>query len=236
MTTKTIIETIGTIEKKEKVSSINEKRLVLETHQPFPGYHGERIPDKLSPRSVFLIIKSKYGHENIVRKIQKIKKNNNLTFDGTPGNINIFNKQVQCIRLKGLKNYLEISKIISIFEDNKIFFMKNKKIDPYESLIKIAKYFILEEIENKIYQDMEIPEIKYFEIPSRISWANFEKITLDIKRNIEFSNWDAAIGSFYRKYGLVDMIRIYHKKTDLNHKNFLCLKEIYHKEISKLNS
>lgn len=236
MATKTIIETIGTIEKKEKVSSIDAKKLVLEVLQPFPGYHGDTIPSSTDPGSLFLIIKSKYGHENLIRKIQKIKNNLNFVFDGTPGTIKLQNIQVQCIRIKGLNNYNEISKVISILEDNKIYLRKNKKIEPFESIIKIAKYFILEEIEKKFYIDQENSDLRYFEIPSRISWSNFEKITLHIKRNSDFSNWDAALGSFYRKNGLLDMVRIYDKNPKTDPDNYFMIKEKYINEIIKLKS
>ncbi|MDZ7744042.1 MAG: hypothetical protein U5Q03_20495 [Bacteroidota bacterium] len=103
---------------------------------------------------------------------------------------------------------------------------------PYEGLIKIKKCFLLDELDNGIYMDKENPEMGYFEIPVKLNFAQFEQMTLDIKRNIKENNWDAALGILYRKSGLVDMIRIYDTNVCLG--QCLFLNEKYHKEINKL--
>jgi hypothetical protein len=49
----------------------------------------------------------------------------------------------------------------------------------------------------------------YFQLPRPLKWNDFETITLDIKRNMEDINFDAALATLYRKNGMVDYIRIY---------------------------
>jgi len=53
------IQTIGTVIKKEKLASVesatSSQALILESLQPFPGYHGTTIPDQLDPDSLFAV-------------------------------------------------------------------------------------------------------------------------------------------------------------------------------------
>ena len=85
MNERILLETIGTIEKKEMLGSVGYKELVLETSHPFPGYHGTTVPDHIKPNSLFALTRSKYTEEKIIRVIQKIKSEHNFKFDATPG-------------------------------------------------------------------------------------------------------------------------------------------------------
>ena len=79
--------------------------------------------------------------------------------------------------------------------------------------------------------DKETPEMGYFEVPLQLDWDTFEEITLDIKRNIEDNNFDAALGTFYRKNGLKDIIRIFDTNVCLG--ECLFLREKYCSSIDK---
>ena len=99
--------------------------------------------------------------------------------------------------------------------------MKGRKIESYSGSMKIKKYFLLDEVNEGIYMDRETPEMAYFEIPFQLDWATFEKITIDLKHNIEDNNFDAALGTLYRKNGLKDIIRIYDTNVCLGECLFL---------------
>jgi len=224
-----IIETIGSIEKKEIIESLNFDDLVLESLHPFPGYHGTSVPDQTNPKSVFLVLRNNYPEEDIIRAILKIKQKLPTYFDASPGTITIFNQVEPCIRVKELDNYTFIPELLSQFKSEGFAFMKSRKVDSYEGLIRIKKYFILDEINDGIYMDKETPEMGYFEIPIQLDWDSFEKITLDIKRNIEENNFDAALGTIYRKNGLKDIIRIFDTNVCLG--ECLFLREKYNSAI-----
>lgn len=211
MTTKfnEIIETIGTIKKKESLVTINSDDLVLESLHPFPGYHGTTVPDKTNPKSIFFVLRSNFTEEDIIRAILRIKEKFHTYFDAAPGKISIFNRMKTCIRIKDLEHYIFVPELLSHFKSEGFLFMKGRKIDAYEGLISIKKYFHLDEINDGVYMDKETHEMGYFEISTQLDWNTFEKITLDIKRNIEDNNFDAALGSIYRKTGLKDIIRIF---------------------------
>jgi len=212
MNQKILLETIGTIEKKEMLGPVGYKELVLEAFQPFPGYHGTNIPDHIKPNSLFAITRSKYTEEKIIRAIQKIKSERGFSFDGSPGMVTLYNMLNPCIRFKDLDTYDELLPILKAFEDEGIEFMSNRKIEPYTGIIKVKKYFLVEVLSDYLFKDAEDPNMHYFSIPIQLRFNQFEKITIDLKNNLEDARFDAALGTIFRKTGVIDVIRIYDDK------------------------
>jgi hypothetical protein len=212
MSQKILLETIGTIEKKEMLGPVGYKELVLEAFHPFPGYHGTTVPDHVRPNALFAITRSKYTEEKLIRVTQKIKNERNLTFDGTPGMVTLYNMLNPCIRFKELTSYEAVPSILKAYEDDGIEFMSNRKIEPYSGIIKVKKYFLMEVISDILFKDAEDPNMHYFSIPVQLRFNQFEKITIDLKHNLEDPKFDAALGTIFRKSGLVDIIRIYDDK------------------------
>jgi len=215
MSQKIILETIGTIEKKELLGPVGYSDLVLESFEPFPGYHGTTVPDSMKPRSLFIITRSKYIEEKIIRMTQKIKKEHNFEFDGTPGLVTLYNMLNPCIRLKNLKSYERVPDIIQAYKDEGIEFMSNRKIEPFTGIIKVKKYFLLEVISEDLFIDAEDKNMFYFAIPAQLRFPQFEKITMDIKQNMAEHNFDVAMGTVFRRFGLIDLIRVYDENTSL---------------------
>jgi len=212
MSNRILLETLGTIEKKEMLGPVGYKELVLEAFQPFPGYHGTTVPDKDTPRSLFAITRSKYTEEKLIRVTQKIKSEKKMHFDATPGMVTLYNMLNPCLRFKNLSSYTEVPDILKAYEEEGIEFMSNRNIEPYSGIIKVKKYFLVEVISDSIFLDAEDPNMFYFSIPFQLRFNQFEKITLDLKQNIDDANFDAALGTIYRKSGLIDLIRIYAEK------------------------
>ena len=212
MKEKLLIETIGTIEKKESLVTVGFKDLVLESLHPYPGYHGETVPDSEKPKSLFFITRSKYSEEKIIRVTQKIKKDRKLEFDGSPGLVTLYNMLNPCIRVRDVDSFNEVENILAAYKEEGIEFMSNRKIEPYSGNIKIKKYFLLDPITNCTFRDAEDSAMHYFTIPVQLRWNVFEKMTVEIKQNLENKNFDAALGTFFRREGLIDVIRLYDEK------------------------
>ncbi len=208
-----IIETIGHIEKKETLQSIGYKYLVLESEHPFPGYHGTTVPDQDNPKSLFLLTKTKYTDEFIIRSIKAVKTKHKITFDGTPAKVFFKTSMVQSIRIKGLENYEMVPEILKAFNDEGIAFLPAKKVKPYYGLIRVTKYFLLNPTTDCTLQDSEVASMKYFQVPVKLDWDDFEEMTTHVKRNIDDNNWDAALATIYRKTGIEDHIRIYNDQN-----------------------
>ena len=230
-----VLETVGTITKRETLSSIEHdtnKALVLETKKPYPGYHGTTIPDQLNPMSLFFVTDKKYTGEKIIRATMAVKKEFDETFDAVPGLITVFNELTPCIRIKDLNSYDKVSQLIKLYRTNGVDFMKARKMERSSGLIKIRKYFELKKFDENLYKDLEIPEMAYFVIPCLLDWDVFESITENMKVNPKYNNFDAAIGVFFTPQGVVDTVRIFKKDIDID--EIKLLKSRYLQEISRL--
>ncbi len=227
------LETVGTVSKKEHLSVAdmdNCKILILENTEPFPGYHGLNLPKENKAESLFLVTKSAYNDEKIIRAIQHIKKQNpELTFDGTPGTINLYNSPVGVVRIKDM-SYEAVPLLVKLFENEGISFKKKKKLPPYQCTIKIRKFFKMQQVEEGIYRDTDIKEMYYLVIPKALRWNSFEKITMEIKYNMEDNNYDAAMVSVFYEHGILDLVRIYDQKYSIEK-----LRTIRKKYLEKIN-
>lgn len=228
-----VIETFGSITKVEQLhtleSKIIENTFVLETHEPFPGYHGENLPSDPIPHHIFLVTKKEYSGETILRVSQKIKHYFNHSFGAIQGELHIFNTKLNCIRLKDLSGFELIPELQSCYQSEGIEFMRKRRYNK-PGLIRVNKYFELKEITAGIYKDLIDLRMFYLEIPVQLTWKLFEQITFSIKNNLDNRNFDAALGILYRQ-DLVDVVRIFEKDCSLDRLH--SLKERYLAEIQR---
>ena len=234
METHRIIETIGAVAKEEKLVSLLEQimpnTLVLETGEPYPGYHGANLPTEPSPVSVFLVTRKKYSTVRILRTSSNIRKYFDHYFDAAAGVICFGNNIHYCIRIKDLDNYQLIGKLQESFTEEGIQFARSKNVSA-TAIIKLKKPFIIEELEKGIYRDVMDPSMHYLSIPKQINWQIFARITGIIKNNIDNANFDAAIAAIYAS-NILDVVRIYAKEISLEKLRWL--KSKYSEEIIKL--
>ena len=230
------IKSIGFVTKKELVKSVEfdtrSKIMMLESDKPFPGYYIRHSnPFEKQVYSIFVITKLLYNDERIIRAIQAVKKDSNFTFDGAPGSIIYQNKSYNLIRFKDLP-YSGVDEVLSQFIQNGIEFRKAIKIRSSETLIKVRKFFSMKEKMDNVFQDENEEYLSYIVLPSNIRWSTFEKITMEIKYNIDDKNFDAAQTSVYAQEGLIDFVRIYDRNSC--HGKLLHIKEKYEEAIAKI--
>ena len=231
-----IIETIGTISKAEDLQSMEKNLsggiLALESKHPFPGYYRDIPAGALNPRSVFLVTKNRYDEELIVRTACDISREKGIKFDGAPGKIEVYNIPAYCIRLKRLYSIQDVKTIADAFKEKGFVFQKYTSIKPYNGLIKIQKFFDLEEIDGGVYKNLRSREFFYFEIPRLLDWDTFYNLTQEVRHNVGRILFDAALGTLYRKHRIVDVIRIYDDTADTDH--LFRLKDAYLKALQHL--
>ena len=233
-----MIETIGYIKKEEQLVSLEHDIIpntqVIETRGPFPGYHGKDLPGELSasaPEFVFFVTKQKYTTDHIARVTKNIKKYFGNNIDIARAEINIFNTKYPCIRVKNCKDFSKLAELQTCYNGEGIKFAKKKKVDTL-GLIKIQKHFQMDEIANGIFKDLDEENTSYVQIPVELKWPQFKNITFKIKNNMEDSNFDAALGLFYRKGGLIDFVRIYDESATID--RLEDIKTRYMNEISRI--
>ena len=219
-----IIQTVGTLTKKETLASVQNEMncniLMLESQQPFPGYHGLTIPEIQEPESLFALTSGEFSSEFIIRTVRDINKEVAYNFSATPGTIQFKNGLSEVIRFKGL-SYNKVGEVISIFIAAGIGFKKHRAISPYLSIIKVRKFFKVEKISSRIFHDLFEDETYYLQIPVPLDWDVFEKMTNDIKYNLKNNNFDAALTSVYYEKGIMDLVRIYDAEADQEKLNFI---------------
>ncbi len=233
-----IIESVGILTKKEDLASVvsdtHSNKLVLESNKPFPGYYDRHSgPFERDPHSLFAITKLNYNDERIIRCIQAIKNDPNPKhdFDGAPGSVQIKNESFNFVRFKLLPYHL-VGEILDLFTDNGIEFRKAKKMAQFETFIRVRKFFSMKLTLDGIFQDLTDKHTSYIVLPNNLRWKMFEKITMDIKYNIEDKNFDAAQTSVFAKEGLIDFVRIYDRDTCQG--KLLHIKEKYLEAIARL--
>jgi hypothetical protein len=238
MITNQIIETTGYIVKAERLKSLDQNimsnTLVLQSMKPFPGYQDKDNPEnKARLNYVYLILMYRYFPEKIERisKVLKGEKYNKCNFSCSE--IVIQNKLLQCIRIKGLDCYEIIPEIQADYKSNDIKFMSYNAIDS-EGKIKVFKHFKISEITAGIYRDLFEGEKFYFTVPVQINWRIFENLTGNVKKKIEDSNFDSALGIINRFSGPEDVIRIYDKNKTLE--RALEIRNKFLKEIKREHS
>lgn len=230
MQEKVIIETMGTITKKEDlVFYENDKNvLAFETAHAYPGYNSI-VPQDYDPNSIFLITKEQYLTEEVFVCSQNIRKRVQFTFNSAIAFVNYQNQKYPAIRIKGLKNYAVIPEIINAYVEEGILFQKKKNFKTFSTLIQVKKSFYLESIGEGYYKDLNDTQMVYFETPDPMEWDAFEKVILDIKYNNPSLNFDAALSLFYRAEKVVFAVRIF--KEDINSEELELLKEQFYKRI-----
>jgi len=207
-----LIETVGYIKKEQKLTTVENNiianTLVLESIHPFSGFHGSNLPEESKPRSLFLILSKDYTFEEIARITKKIKKDFKYDFNASIGKIYFKTSSYSCIRIKYLKSFTFLPELQDLFQENGVKLAKQKAIDTL-GLIVINKNFIVKELEEGIYNDLEEDSKFYIELPRELSWETFKEFTLSIKNNVDNSDFDAAQGVFYRNREIVEVVRLY---------------------------
>jgi hypothetical protein len=229
-----IVESIGVLLKEETLQTVEnfilENTLVLESIEPFPGYHGENLPTDTKPDSLFLITDKLYPVETIFRISQHLCCYQNIPVDAVPVEIYIHNVTYSGIRIRGLKNYSLIAEIQSCYMNKNILFTRKKSIKS-PALMRITKIFSLEKIANHIYKDLDDSNTFYLSIPYHFKWEKFRKVTFSIQNNLDNSNFDCASGFIYLKE-MIEFVRIYTQNHDLT--KLQLIREKYLDEISKI--
>lgn len=213
------IEVSGTVIKKESLVATNSEIcnniLILETAHAFPGYNGI-VPEEKVPGSLFLITKKKYSKESVIRSAMALRKSLKMDLDIVSARVTFRNNDVATIRIKGLSNYAILPQLIQALSDEGYRFERFKTVKEFSSIIQVKKEFLLDEIEDGFYTDQNNSEFHYFAMEKELKWYAFEKAIMDIKYNTDDNNFDAALATFYRAGGVIDLVRIYKKDLSLD--------------------
>jgi len=235
MDKKLIVNSIGYVLKKEKLATLASQHsfheLVLEDLDQFPGFYDHYfIPaneGEKQPRSIFIVLRELESckEDAFIRMTMKIKKKCSIYFNAALATLQLFNKPMLSIRVF-MDDYDGLPELISYYKKEGISFHSRKDIKPFQSLIEIRKYFELEVLDKGIYKDLDQADTYYLQVPAYLNWDIFESMTITIRNNMSHKLYDAAQAAIYEKPGILDLVRIYDKKNDLEFLKLLSQKYI----------
>ena len=225
-------ELMGKVIIQENIDTVNAniipKTFVINVPDPYKSYYS-RFTDVEKPTSIIFITKQPNSFEKILRVTQKINKENNLNIVGAKCEIKIGSRKLPGVRVKGLNRYSEIEAIQQHYKDAGFEFAKSETFKSTDSLIRINRFFNIEELEEGIYKSETEDNVYYVEVPKFMNWDEFRTHTFDIKNNVKDRSYDIAKGIFYTNGGIVEMLRIVKPKATVDF-----LKLIQKKYIDKL--
>lgn len=229
MTTK---ELIGKVIIQENIDTVDENKIpktfVINVPDPFKSYYS-RFTDINKPISIIFVTKVQNSFESILRTTRKINATYNLKLTAAKCEISIGTRKLNGIRVKGINRYTEIATIQEYYHNAGFEFAKSEKFKDTDALIRINRFFNINELEKGFYQSQEENDVFYIEIPEHLSWDEFRTYTFEIKNNITDKSYDIAKGIFYTNAGITEMLRVVKPKATIDF-----LKEIQRKYIEKI--
>jgi hypothetical protein len=223
----------GYLLKKEKLANYTSdepfNEMLLENLDPFPGFY-ERyfIPtnvEETKPISVFMVIRD-FGidqEDDFKRITSKIAQHLEIPFQAALSNITLFNRQAIAIRVI-MDDYGKLPSLISEYQKVGIEFHSRRQVNPYVSLIKIHRFFELEEIEDGIYCDTDREHTYLIRIPAFLNWDKLVEASEFIRNNWIYKSFDTAQAAIYLKSGIMELVRVYDKNATPETLRFLKLK------------
>ena len=197
---KNIDRIFGCIYKKEFLTTVEKNILpgsfVLKIWRPFHGLQ-DKIPLRNIPDFYFMVMKEDYPLGDIIVASEKIKLKSDQLFDAVEGNIYVAGATHPVIRIKLFDKILLMKDIQNLFTEYGFEISMNRVLIKERGVIKLKKYFSLEEVGKGIYFDRKTPELAYFRLPRQVEWDLFEEITKRIKVNVALGDFDTAIGAFH---------------------------------------
>ena len=225
-------ELIGKIIIQEKIDTIDENKIpgtfVINVPDPYKNYYG-RVTEIVKPVSIIFVTKTPNSFEKILRVTKKINEKYHLNLDGAKCEVTMNSRKLDGVRVKGINRFHEIGQIQQYYKDEGYDFAKSEKFKSTEVLIRINRFFNVDEVEKGIYHSHDEDEVYYIEVPRYMTWEEFKKLTQEIKHNIADANYDIAKGIFYVNHGITEILRVVKPKASLE-----LLKTIQKKYIEKL--
>jgi len=229
-------EVTGYTTKEEQVNTLSQSILkntfVLDICHPFPGYNRDKLEHLTTPRGIIFVTSKEYEWNKILRTTKKISGFLEYDINGTYSNVILGNQFFHALRVKGIPSYDEIPIVQHAYQEEGFQFMKSKSLKgDMTAVIKVKKFYMLEQIEEGIFADKVNLDMHYILIDRELNWELFRKITQKIKNNISNRNFDVVLGAFYMDMSMKEMIRIY--KPNISRELLHEIKLLYQKEIVK---
>jgi hypothetical protein len=207
-----------TLELSNFSSSKSNDLMILESNSA-PGYYSKaNFPvneRKQHDHHLYVVVKKATPcfQDVVLRKSGEIIRNQKLSIHASSGQLNLFNASYQCIRLRAS----ELDHIYPLIEGLKlsgIEFLKHKKVKTYSSFIQHKKYIKFDKISDGVYQDVEVPQRYFIQIPRPVDFNEFGKLVDDIKYSCKYNHFDASLAYLNQGEQTFDFVAVYSDHCD----------------------
>ncbi len=209
-------ELIGKIIKQENIDTIDINKIprtfVINVPDPYKSYYS-RFTDIDKPIAVIFVTKTPSSFEKILRVTQKINEQYNLELSGAKCEVKIKARKLTGVRVIGINRFTEVAQVQQYYKDEGFEFSKSEKFSDTEAVIRINRFFVIDELEKGIYQSNIEDDVFYVKLPKFITWEDFKRITIEVKNNMTDSNYDVAKGILYVNGGITEIVRIVKPKA-----------------------
>lgn len=186
-----------------------------------PGYYSKaNFPvnqKKQHDHHLYLVVKKTAPcfQDMVLRKSNEIIRQHNLAMHVCPGQLNLFNSNYQCIRIH-LADMDTIDPLIEGLTNEGIAFLKQKNVKPFYSFIQHKKYIEFDKIEDGVYQDSNVPNRHFIQIPYPVDYKRFEKLVEEIKYSCKYNHFDASLAYLNQGENTFDFVSVYSDHCDIS--------------------
>jgi len=225
-------ELIGKIIKQENIDTIEKNKIprtfVINVPDPYKSYYS-RFTDIDKPVAVIFVTKTPNSFEKILRVTKKINDTYNLELAGAKCEVTIKSRKLNGVRVRGINRFTDVAQVQQYYQDEGFEFVKSESFSNTEAIIRINRFFEIEELDKGIYKSIIEDDVFYVELPKFIGWEEFKRVTAEVKNNMTDSSFDIAKGILYMNEGITEIVRVVKPKATVD-----LLKTIQQKYIDRL--
>ena len=220
MMSRPVLHTYGSIQKEEELriyrpgKPVSRTGLVLESVDPFPGVHKTNQGVEV-PHYLYLVFKSKYDLQDITLAAQSFDREFSSEYAAAVGEIEWGSERYPVIRLKDLDDPESVSTYQFDLLSKGLEFARSGKIKQGIAVIRIKKFFYLQDMGHDIFLDMEDERKAYFIPGKELSGKSFQKKVGKLMKETKHGKVDVARGTICRRGQTVMLIRVFMKDPDM---------------------
>ena len=126
----------------------------------------------------------------------------------SPGQIIFENKPTPAIRFRPCE-VEHLDAVVDALSKHDIKFIKDKKIEPFQTTAFYKRYVEFKKIQENVYQDNTIDSRYFIQIPGLISYEEFKGMMEKIKNTTKFKMFDYFLAQLYHQNKIIDFAGVY---------------------------
>ncbi len=185
---------------------------------------------KLLDFHLFLVVKKGVScfQDIVIREGVKLSKKFDLAKHIAPGQIIFENKPTLVVRIRPVE-FENLNLIIEALQKHGIEFVKNKKVQTFETKAFYKKYYEFKELADGIYQEDASTKRFFIKMPKSIEFEEFKKLIKEIECTSKFHLFEYFLAELYHKNTIINFAGVFSSNCIVD--NFEVLKSELEKRL-----